>query len=74
MPYGKGATILTLALCVDPLVHSNRPQECLIQIESPHSHHISVLNALLDRVLTQPEASSSRTSFSRNEMMLDSAG
>eukprot|EP00731_Ephydatia_muelleri_P011426 Em0006g320a len=38
---------------------------------------ISVLNTLLDRVLTQPEnvqASSSRTSFSRNEMMLDSAG
>ncbi|KAL5491680.1 hypothetical protein EMCRGX_G017012 [Ephydatia muelleri] len=34
------------------------------------------MNALLDRVLTQPEndqASSSRTSFSRNEMMLDSA-
>eukprot|EP00731_Ephydatia_muelleri_P019113 Em0011g1153a len=38
---------------------------------------ISVLNTLLDRVLTQPEnvqASNSRTSFSRNEMMLDSAG
>ncbi|KAL5459973.1 hypothetical protein EMCRGX_G033374 [Ephydatia muelleri] len=38
---------------------------------------ISVLNILLDRVLTQPEnvqASSSRTFFSRNEMMLDSAG
>ncbi|KAL5500022.1 hypothetical protein EMCRGX_G011514 [Ephydatia muelleri] len=37
---------------------------------------ISVLNTLLDRVLTQPEnvqASSSRTFFSRNEMMLDSA-
>ena len=39
--------------------------------------YISVLNALLDRVLTQPEndqASSSKTPFSRNEMMLDSAG
>ena len=38
---------------------------------------ISVLNTLLDRVLTQPEnvqASNSRTSYSRNEMMLDSAG
>ncbi|KAL5472992.1 hypothetical protein EMCRGX_G027432 [Ephydatia muelleri] len=38
---------------------------------------ISVLSTLLDRVLTQPEnvqASNSRTSYSRNEMMLDSAG
>ena len=38
---------------------------------------ISVLNTLLDRVLTQPEnvqASNSRTSYSRNEMMLYSAG
>eukprot|EP00731_Ephydatia_muelleri_P010645 Em0005g1231a len=38
---------------------------------------ISVLSTLRDRVLTQPEnvqASNSRTSYSRNEMMLDSAG
>ena len=38
---------------------------------------ISVLNTLLDRVLTQPEnvqASNNRTSYARNEMVLDSAG
>ena len=38
---------------------------------------ISVLNALLDRVLAQTESvpvSRSRTSSSANEMMLDSAG
>ena len=36
---------------------------------------VSLLNVLLDRVLTQPESvPASRISSSGNEMMLDSAG